>query len=672
MRLSPTPGHAEIAPRSHPRGTRRLHPRRSARCRLAVEGLEGRQLLTTIVALTEQNQLLRFDAASPTAILGTTPIGGLRAGETVLAIDLRPATGELYGLSRLGDGTGQLLVINPLTGTATLRATLAADPTDPTAPFTGLVGMQFGIDFNPVSDRLRVVSEADVNLRIDPDNGLVSTDMPLAFAAGDANVGRDPSVVDVAYTNDVAPNSPGTGTATLFGLDANLFSPKTLTDGTADRALTLVRQGGVDVPPGTPSPNTGQLFSIGAFGRTGVTAAGFDVAPSGTAFVGVDGRFDPTAVGAAVRRTFLVTIDPASGADTSRGTIGDGTTVIRDLAVVPSVQFGAPRYAIGEDGGVATITVTRTEGSIGTVTVPFATTGDTATAGSDFTATSGTLSFAPGETSKTFTVPIFNDADGEGDESLVLVLGDPTGGAFPGGPVAAQLRINANDRRDRTGPTVTRVLETGPSRGITGAVVHFDEDLDPARAQDLSNYSIVGIGPRNRRTRIDLASAAYDPVGRTVTLTAVAPFRQTRFRRLEFRVGGRRRSGITDLAGNLLDGNGDRRPGGDALLRFELFSGPNVTFTDRDGDVATIGIANGGSLDGIRPLRAPRAQNVQFWILDPIALRSTLSGTVRTRGDGLVVIAEIIGLDAELPVLLTNTSFRVNTQTFTSNATGIG
>ena len=93
---------------------------------------------------------------------------------------------------------------------------------------------------------------------------------------GDVNAGRDPSVVDVAYTNNVA----GATTTTLFGIDANLSTARRpCPTGRAVPALTLVRQGGVDVPPGTPSPNTGQLFTVGAFGRTGVTAAGFDIAP---------------------------------------------------------------------------------------------------------------------------------------------------------------------------------------------------------------------------------------------------------------------------------------------------------------------------------------------------------------------------------------------------------
>src|SRR5205823_5330234 len=137
-------------------------------------------------------------------------------------------------------------------------------------------------------------------------------------------------------------------------------------------------------------------------------------------------------------------------------------------------------------------------------------------------------------------------------------------------------------------------------------------------------------------------------------------------------------------AGNRLNST-RRRLGSDAVLQFEVFSGTTATFTDRDRDQATLNIANGGSLDGIRPIpvrgpgrkttRVSATQNTQFWILDPIALRSTLSGTVRrsSTGDGIVVIAEIIGLDKkEFTPLLRNTSFRVNTLTFSSNATGIG
>ena len=150
---------------------------------------------------------------------------------------------------------------------------------------------------------------------------------------------------------------------------------------------------------------------------------------------------------------------------------------------------------------------------------------------------------------------------------------------------------------------------------------------------------------------------------------------QTDNKRMALQINGKTATGVKDVNGNLLDGNRNRRPGGNAVQFFKVFSGTTVRYTDRDGDRAEINIAQGGHIDGVRPLGGPTTQLTQFWIVDPIALRSTLSGTVQKapKGDGIVVIAEIIGLDKkEFTPLLTNTSFRVNTLTFSSNATGIG
>src|SRR5262249_36916776 len=68
-----------------------------------------------------------------------------------------------------------------------------------------------------------------------------------------------------------------------------------------------------------------------------------------------------------------------------------------------------------------------------------------ATAGSDYTATSGTLSFGIGETSKTFTVPITDDTLVEGNETVNLTLTSPTNGATLGTQNTATLTIVDND-----------------------------------------------------------------------------------------------------------------------------------------------------------------------------------------------------------------------------------
>ena len=119
---------------------------------------------------------------------------------------------------------------------------------------------------------------------------------------------------------------------------------------------------------------------------------------------------------------------------------GTGTIVNDDSA--GKLQLSSQTFAVGEDIGSAVITVNRVDGATGIVTVNFATSNGTATAGSDYTATSGTLTFLQGETSKTFSIPIANDNVLETSETLNLTLSNPTGGATLGTPSTATLTIN--------------------------------------------------------------------------------------------------------------------------------------------------------------------------------------------------------------------------------------
>ena len=85
--------------------------------------------------------------------------------------------------------------------------------------------------------------------------------------------------------------------------------------------------------------------------------------------------------------------------------------------------------SVNENSGTVSLTVNRTGGSSGAVSVAFATANGTATAGADYTATSGILNFADGETSMTITVPILDDTLDEPDETFTVTLSNPTGGA---------------------------------------------------------------------------------------------------------------------------------------------------------------------------------------------------------------------------------------------------
>jgi hypothetical protein len=114
------------------------------------------------------------------------------------------------------------------------------------------------------------------------------------------------------------------------------------------------------------------------------------------------------------------------------------------LTAAPSVAFSSATYSVAENGGTAAITVNLSSASVQTVTVGYATSDGNATAGSDYTATSGTLTFNPGNTTKTFNITTLDDSICEGPETVNMALTSP-GNATLGSPSTAVLTINDNE-----------------------------------------------------------------------------------------------------------------------------------------------------------------------------------------------------------------------------------
>ena len=142
---------------------------------------------------------------------------------------------------------------------------------------------------------------------------------------------------------------------------------------------------------------------------------------------------------------FTVTLQNPSNATIAAGQ-GTGTGTIINDDSNGKLQFSSATYSVNEDAGNIVITVNRVEGATSNVTVDFATSNGTAVAGSDYTATSGTLSFVQGETSKSFSIPITFDNIVEGDETINLTLSNLGGTPFPsnatlGNPITAVVTI---------------------------------------------------------------------------------------------------------------------------------------------------------------------------------------------------------------------------------------
>ena len=118
----------------------------------------------------------------------------------------------------------------------------------------------------------------------------------------------------------------------------------------------------------------------------------------------------------------------AAGASSARNSRGDqGTYTVEVTEQPPAIRVANAEGTEGADSEMV-FRVTLERASLGTVTVNYATADGTATAGADYTATSGTLTFAPGETEKTVAVTIVDDTAADSGETFRLVLRDPSGG----------------------------------------------------------------------------------------------------------------------------------------------------------------------------------------------------------------------------------------------------
>lgn len=153
--------------------------------------------------------------------------------------------------------------------------------------------------------------------------------------------------------------------------------------------------------------------------------------------------------------------------------------LLESRELLSAVQFSATSFEVNESQGTATVTVALDQASASPVSVNYTTMDGSATAGSDYAATSGTLTFAAGETSKTFTVTILNDSVAEGDETVGLMLSSPSG-AVLGTPSAAPLTIHDDDNQSGVFRFSSASLSAGEGAGTATLTVERTETTGSA------------------------------------------------------------------------------------------------------------------------------------------------------------------------------------------------
>lgn len=259
----------------------------------------------TVWAITADHQLIRFNGGQPQRVLERKPVTGLVAGERLVGMDYRVARGVLYAVS----DAGRVYTLN--TGSGALQSLSKGT--------VALSGQAWGMDFNPVADRIRLVSNTGQNLRLHPDTGElvdfdpmqpgVQPDPDLSYAPGDVQAGRAPQLVAAAYTY-------------------NKQDDKLTTNYAIDRAQgMLVTQGSREGVQPVVSPNSGRLFTVGPLGLGPLLDAAFDIAD-------VDNAALAAITTASAPRTTLYRIDLSTGQARRIGLVGDGSPLV-GMAIEP-------------------------------------------------------------------------------------------------------------------------------------------------------------------------------------------------------------------------------------------------------------------------------------------------------------------------------------------------
>ena len=436
------------------------------------------------VALTLSNvtggATLGADSGTVTIVSeDVAPPGTLALAPAALTVNEADGTAT-FSVTRTGGSAGEVSV-----SFATANGSAAAG-----SDYTATAGTLTWADGDTAAKSIVVPILDDTEVEADEQFSLTLTE-----PTGGASLGAAASTVTIA-SEDVAP--PGTLAVAPAALTIN--EP----DGTA--TLSVTRSGG----------SAGEV-SVSFATANGSAAAGSDYTATAGTLTWADGDTAAKSIVVPIvddtqvedDEQFSVTLtEPTGGA--SLGAAASTVTIASEDVAPPGTLAVAPAaLTVNEPDGTATLSVTRSGGSAGEVSVNFATANGTALAGSDFTATAGTLTWADGDTAaKSIIVPILDDTQVEGDEQFSVTLASPTGGASLGAATAGVTIVSED-----LAPTGSLQFDGVGDDGMV--TLRFNEDGTPATpAKALVQIAVTRSGGSAGEASIDFA---------TVDGTATAP-----------------------------------------------------------------------------------------------------------------------------------------------------
>jgi uncharacterized repeat protein (TIGR01451 family) len=507
----------------------------------------------------------------------------------------------------------------PAGSSATVSVVVMPTAVDSIALTASVSGSQFDPHTanNEAKATVSVVPAVNMNVLLAPTPATVVAGRTLTFTATVVNSGPDPAT------------------------NAMLSLPLR-----AGMAFNSVR-----IESGTSDP-VGKLVAGQVVAQLG------EMAPGSTVTVTV--VVTPTIPGTMTQTASITT--PERDLDPTDATASTTVNVLESPGIL---QFSTSLYSVSETAGVGVLSVTRTGGSLGTVTVPFQITAVNATPGLDFVPTSGTLTFAPGQTAGAIRVPVLADPWDNHDEYVKVALGAPGGGATLGTLSAAELRI-IDINPDTTPPIVTRLSWKGTPKAITSVNLSFNSPLATPYALNPANYILNARVKRN--PWVQFSSVSYNPATFTVTLVPSAPLLSGLFYQIV--VMGTGPAAIRDIAGTLLDGGSNGLPGSNYVAAFA--QGTSLQYVDGSGNQVSLKLGGAGYLEDI--LNSAN-QGQCLTVVGEVRGRTSLSGSVKkARGsNGRTQLGVIMGLGnwGDVKVSLTSPPFMVRQYPFQRNGRGV-
>ena len=473
-------------------------------------------------------------------------------------------------------------------GTATIAdddgpPSLSVEDVSVTEPDTGSVTAAVKVQLLPASGLAVTVDFTTANGTANAGSDYTTTSGTLSFAAGETE-----KLVNVPVTGDAVDEADETFTVTLSNpanaVVGDAAGTVTILDNDAAPSLTI---DDVTVPEGS-SGTTNAVLTVTLAAASGQQVTVDYATANGTATAGTDYTAATGTVtfapGETTKQVTVVlagdTLDEADEtltvglSNATNATVGDasGTVTITDDDANPSLSVADATVAEGNSGTTnAVLTVTLAPASGQSVTVNYATANGTATAGSDYTAAAGTLTFAPGETTKAVNVVVAGDTVDEADETFTLTLAGATNATI--GDASATVTITDDDPLPSL--TIDDVSVTEGASGTRNATFTVTSSAASGRAVTVAWATANGTAT---------APADYTAANGTVTIPA----------------GQRTATIAVSVAGDTL-------PEGNQTFNVVLSSPTNATLGDATG-VGTI-------VDDDEPTPVPTPTGDGYWMV---------------------------------------------------------